>query len=331
MYQTLIIIAITFLADFYYYLTYTNRLITKFYKNYSKTHGKEIIKKATIKESKKIIKETDIYINTSNETEPLLNISLVADSLKKNKKKYNSAEMLTLLWYADGEYIRIGRCFNKDYTVLLLLAIVSDLNRNGKIDICQYEIYDDKAILMCHDNSPTGIPYYDFCLQLFEDKNCIPLHVFVNMGVIQGTLLRNMVIEDLEKKNLAEREVKNYIGGKIKCNYWIVHMPFECQGWFRDYVFKDINTDPSIKSLVDLMILSSGILYQKDHLFRNIFGKNEIFYIKKKFTENENENENAPYIFVTSDDNISKEFANIINNKKKALDEETEITIGNDI
>jgi len=324
MFQNLIIIGITLLADLYYYITYTNKIITKFYKKYSREHEKLLIKKANIRVNKKTSKESEIYVNTFNDTETLLNIN--ANYSKNDKKRYNSAEMLTLLWYADGEYVRIGKCFNKDYTVLLLLAIISDLNREGMIDICQYEIYKDKPIVVCVNKNKTGIPYYDFCLSLFEERRSIPLHIFVNMGVIHGLDLRNMVMEDLEKKNLAEREVKEYFGGKIKCNYWTLHMPFECQRWFRDYVFKDYNDDPSIKTLVDLMIHSSDVLYQKDHLFRNIFGKNEIFYIKKKFTEGVN----APQIYVTSDGNITKEFNNLPI-KKKAVDEETEITIGNDI
>jgi len=146
------------------------------------------------------------------------------------------------------------------------------------------------------------------------------------MGVIHGSNLRKMVMEDLEKHELAEREVKEYLGGKLKCNYWILHMPYECQRWFRDYVFKDFNDDPSIKTLVNLMVDSSEVLYQKDHLFRNIFGKNEIFYIKKKFAEGIN----APQIYITNDGNITKEF-NSLPAKKKAIDEETEVTIGNDI
>ena len=326
MYQNLILIGITLLADLYYYITYTNRIVTKFYKKYSSDHEKVLIKKTNIRVNKKTNKESEIYVNSFVDRETLLNIKTDANYSKNDKINYNSAEMLTLLWYADGEYIRVGKCFNKDYTVLLLLAIISDLNKEGKLDICQYDIYKDKPILVCLNKVKTDIPYYDFCLNLFEERKSIPLHVFINMGVMHGFELRNMVMKDLEKKDLAEREVKEYLGGKIKCNYWTLHMPFECQRWFRDYVFRDFNDDPSIKTLVDLMICSSDVLYQKDHLFRNIFGKNEIFYIKKKFTEGIN----APQIYVTSDGNITKEFNNLAI-KKKAIDEETEVTIGNDI
>jgi len=328
MYQNILIVAVTVLADFYYYLTYTNRLITKFYKGYAKEHEKILLKKSNVRVNKKTTQESNVYIRANSESHTLLSINNNESSSTTidAKKKYNSAEMLTLLWYADGEYFRIGRCFNKDYTVLLLLAIISDLNREGKVDLCEYDIYPDKGILLCIDDSKTGIPYYDFCLDLFKDKKSIPLHVFINMGVIKGSMLRNMVMEDLEKKELAEREVKEHVNGKIKCNYWTLRMPIECQRWFRDYVFKDFNTDPSIKTLIDLMIYSSEVLYQKDHLFRNIFGKNEIFYIKKKYSD---EGITAPHIVITSDGNITKEFSPL--NKKKMMDEETEITIENDI
>jgi len=123
----------------YYYITYTNRLITKFYKGYSKDHNKILIKKANIRVNKKTSKESNIYVRTSSDSQTLLNVNIESNSATiGDKKRYNSAEILTLLWYADGEYFRIGRCFNKDYTVLLLLAIISDLNREGKIDLCEY-------------------------------------------------------------------------------------------------------------------------------------------------------------------------------------------------
>ncbi|ORX86552.1 hypothetical protein BCR32DRAFT_324940 [Anaeromyces robustus] len=281
--------------------------------------------------------EAELHANTPSDSETLLNIVVDSNSNKPIKFNYNSAEIMTLLWYGNGELIRNGKCYNKDFTVLLLLSIITDLNREGKIELGKYNIYD-KPLIFCIDKNAVGIPYYDFCLDLFKEKNCMPLHVFINKGVINGTHLRNLVIEDLEKKELVYREVKEIFNGKIKCNYWSVHMPLECQRWFRDYVFRDFKTDESIKNLVNLMIISSEVLYQKDRMFRNIFGQNEFYYIKKKFSSEDLE---IPSIYVIGDDNNikGKEFNEINNNNninnnntnKKPIDEGTEVTVGNDI
>ncbi|KAG4086073.1 hypothetical protein H8356DRAFT_1298081 [Neocallimastix lanati (nom. inval.)] len=329
MYQNIIIIAISLLADFYYYFTYTNKLVSDFYKVYVKDSEKVFVKKCTLKNDKDEEVETELYIDSVNETETLLKISegsTPSTSNNNNKRKYNSAEIMTLLWYGNGDLIKNGKCFNKDFTVLLVLVIIADLNREGVIDFAKYN-NNDKPILLCMDKRKSGISYYDLCIDLFEEKNNIPLHVFVNKAVLYGLQLRNMVIEDLEKKGLAERVVKEYFKGKVKCNYWVLHMPIECQGWFRDYVFKDFRNDVSIKTLIDLMILSSEILYQKDRLFKNIFGKNEFYYMKKKFTEGID----LPSVYVISDENISKENKGFDKINGKPIDAETDITIGNDI
>jgi len=155
----------------------------------------------------------------------------------------------------------------------------------------------------------------------------MPLHIFINKAILNGFQLRNMVIEDLEKKQLAERIVKEHCNGKLKLNYWILHMPMECQRWFRDYVFKDFNKDISIRTLIDLMILSSEILYQKDRLFSNIFGKNEFYYIKKKFTEGIE----IPAIYVINDGNTTKDTKEYDKTDNETVDAETEVTFGNEI
>jgi len=299
MYHTLIIIAFTILGDIYYFYTYTNKLVSDFYKTYVKRAENILVKKSTIKNDLDEEVETNVYINCINDGDTLLSISNSSSSESQNLK-YNSAEIITLLWYGNGNLVRNGICFNKDFTVLLALGIIVDLHRDGKFDLCKYDV-NDKPLLLCMDKKKTGIPYYDFCIDLFKEKNSIPLHIFVNMVSLHGYNLRNMVIEDLEKKELAHREVKDYFNGKLKFNYWIVRMPLDCQSWFRDYVFKD-KKDPSIKVLIDLMILSSNILYQKDRLFSSVFGKNEIFYIKEKFGGNVE----IPTIQVIDEDGPSK-------------------------
>jgi len=274
----------SFFALLYYYFTYTNRLVTKYYKDFMKDYEKVVVKKTSIKDEHNNSIETELYANCPNDEDTILKIS----ANNNDKMKFNSAEMMTLLWYGDGERVRNGKCFNKDFTVLLILSIISDLFREGLIDICELGAYDKPIVIYMNNNNKTGIPYYDLCLSIFKDKKGIPLHMFVNMAAFYGINLRNMVIEDLEKKDLATREVKEIFNGKIKCNYWIVHMPMECQKWFRDFVYKDNNLDNSLKTMVNLMIISWDVLYEKDRLFRNIFGKNEFFYIQKKFTEGVN-------------------------------------------
>jgi len=320
MFHTFIIAAVILFGDWYYYMTYTNRLVTKFFNFFIQQNEKMLIKKTKLSGEKYEDEELDLYVSIPRENNAgtLLNVNVDCND-KNSKVKYNSAEMMTLLWYGNGNLVKIGRCFNKDFTLLLILSIISDLNRIGKIEICHYGPYEGKGVLLCVDDKETGIPYYDFCLELFNNNKSIPLHVFTNMATIRGSKLRNMVIEDLEKKNLAEKEVKKYLFDKIILNFWSIHMPLECQNWFRDYVFKDCTTDYSIKNLINIMIIASEVLYQKNRLFKNIFGENEIFYVKKKFTEGTL----CPSICVTGDGTITKDL-----NKKKASDETTEITVG---
>ncbi|ORY30643.1 hypothetical protein LY90DRAFT_673793 [Neocallimastix californiae] len=328
MYQNIIVIAITLLADIYYYFTYTNKLVSDFYKIYTKNNEKVFVKKGTIKNEKNKEVETELYIDSCNEKETLLNIkeNNVPSTSNDSNKKYNSAEIMTLLWYANGELVRNGNCYNKDFTVLLILVIIVDLNRNGIVDFAKYN-NNDKPLLICTDKRKTEIPYYDACIEIFKEQNSMPLHIFINKAILNGFQLRNMVIEDLEKKQLAERIVKEHCNGKLKLNYWILHMPMECQRWFRDYVFKDFNKDISIRTLIDLMILSSEILYQKDRLFSNIFGKNEFYYIKKKFTEGIE----IPAIYVINDGNTTKDTKEYDKTDNETVDAETEVTFGNEI
>ncbi|KAG4098793.1 hypothetical protein H8356DRAFT_1670692 [Neocallimastix lanati (nom. inval.)] len=328
MYQNIIVIAITLLADIYYYFTYTNKLVSDFYKIYTKNNEKVFVKKGTIKNEKNKEVETELYIDSCNEKATLLNIkeNNVPSTSNDSNKKYNSAEIMTLLWYANGELVRNGNCYNKDFTVLLILVIIVDLNRNGIVDFAKYN-NNDKPLLICTDKRKTEIPYYDACIEIFKEQNSMPLHIFINKAILNGFQLRNMVIEDLEKKQLAERIVKEHCNGKLKLNYWILHMPMECQRWFRDYVFKDFNKDISIRTLIDLMILSSEILYQKDRLFSNIFGKNEFYYIKKKFTEGIE----IPAIYVINDGNTTKDTKEYDKTDNETVDAETEVTFGNEI
>jgi len=115
MYQNIIVIAITLLADIYYYFTYTNKLVSDFYKIYTKNNEKVFVKKGTIKNEKNKEVETELYIDSCNEKETLLNIkeNNVPSTSNDSNKKYNSAEIMTLLWYANGELVRNGNCYNK--------------------------------------------------------------------------------------------------------------------------------------------------------------------------------------------------------------------------
>jgi len=328
MFHIIFIVVIAILANLYYCFTYTNRLVSEFYKIYTRDNEKVFVKKSTIKHQDEDV-ETELYVDTFTETETLLNISTgnnIPSTSNVIKGRYNSAEIMTLLWYANGELVRNGKCFNKDFIVLLVLAIIADLNREGIIGFAKYND-NSKPLILCMDKRSTGISYYDFCIDLFQEKNKIPLHVYINMAILKGLNLRNLVIEDLEKKELAQRITKDYFVGKLILNYWALHMPMECQRWFRDFVFRDFNDDSSIRTLIELMILSSEILYQKDRLFSNIFGKNEFYYIKKKFTEGIE----SPVIYVVNDNNISKDSKEFENLNNKPLDAETEITVGNDI
>jgi len=286
MWEAFILVPFALLSNLYYFITYTNRLVSEFYKLYTKDNEKVFVKKSIFKNRKKEDIETELYADTISEMECLLNTtgSSSPSTSDTMKGKYNSAEIMTLLWYGNGELVKNGRCFNKDFTVLLVLAIISDLNRDGIVGFAKYND-NDKPLILCINKKNTGIPYYDLCINLFMEKNKIPLHVFINMAILKGLYLRNMVIEDLEKRKLAQRIIKEHFNGKLKFDYWILHMPIECQRWFRDYVFKGLHNDSSIKTIIELMILSSEILYQKNRMFNNIFGKNEFYYIKQKFTE----------------------------------------------
>jgi len=115
MYQNIIVIAITLLADIYYYFTYTNKLVSDFYKIYTKNNEKVFVKKGTIKNEKNKEVETELYIDSCNEKATLLNIkeNNVPSTSNDSNKKYNSAEIMTLLWYANGELVRNGNCYNK--------------------------------------------------------------------------------------------------------------------------------------------------------------------------------------------------------------------------
>jgi len=122
MYQNIIVIAITLLADIYYYFTYTNKLVSDFYKIYTKNNEKVFVKKGTIKNEKNKEVETELYIDSCNEKETLLNIkeNNVPSTSNDSNKKYNSAEIMTLLWYANGELVRNGNCYNKSFFFFFL-------------------------------------------------------------------------------------------------------------------------------------------------------------------------------------------------------------------
>lgn len=177
MYQNLIIIGFTLLADIYYYFTYTNRLVTKFFESYIKGTEDVFVKKVTMEDENGESMEAELHANTPSDSETLLNIVVDSNSNKPIKFNYNSAEIMTLLWYGNGELIRNGKCYNKDFTVLLLLSIITDLNREGKIELGKYNIYD-KPLIFCIDKNAVGIPYYDFCLDLFKEKKLYAITCF---------------------------------------------------------------------------------------------------------------------------------------------------------
>eukprot|EP00833_Pecoramyces_ruminatium_P018654 jgi/Orpsp1_1/1192686/evm.model.d7180000095205.1 len=135
MFHIIFIVVIAILANLYYCFTYTNRLVSEFYKIYTRDNEKVFVKKSTIKHQDEDV-ETELYVDTFTETETLLNISTgnnIPSTSNVIKGRYNSAEIMTLLWYANGELVRNGKCFNKDFIVLLVLAIIADLNREGII------------------------------------------------------------------------------------------------------------------------------------------------------------------------------------------------------